>query len=460
MAEIVIVGAGPAGMAAAALLAEHGERPVLIDEAARPGGQIWRQPSAPVAPDHRRLLGRAGAAAFARAHAAFAAIAGRLDHRPRHLAWAVQQGEVFLADETRVSTVRAEALLLATGATDRLLPVPGWTLPGVFALGGAQALLKDQGAAIGRRVVFAGASPLLYLVARQYRAMGLEVAAVLDSTRLREKRAAFGELAASAPGLLARGIGHMAALGSAGVPIHHGVTALAIEGERRAEGVRFTDARGRVRHLACDAVALGFGLRPETQLAELAGASLRFDPDFRLWLPRLDPDGRAAPGLYAAGDGSMIGGAEAAELSGRLAAWAVLADRGRRVPQAEVLGLRRRLVRLYRFQRALARAFAWPAAWLATTPEATQLCRCEAVTLGALRAMLARPLGPCEINRAKALSRCGMGNCQARLCAPAMAEVIAQTLDLPLEEVGRLRGQAPVKPIPLGLDPAAAEVAP
>jgi NADPH-dependent 2,4-dienoyl-CoA reductase/sulfur reductase-like enzyme len=460
MADVAIVGAGPAGMAAAAVLVEHGLRPVLVDEAERPGGQVWRQPSAPVAPDKERLLGRTGAAEFTRAHAAFAAVAGKVNHRPRHLAWTVQDGELFMAEGSRITTLRPQALLLATGATDRLLPVPGWTLPGVFSLGGAQVLLKDQGTAIGRRVVFAGASPLLYLAAMQYRAMGVEVAAVLDTTRFAEKLRAAPGLARSAPHVLARGLSYMARLRAAGVPILHGVSGLAVEGEARAEAIRVRDQSGAQRRIACDAVALGFGLRAETQLADLAGATLRFDPVFRQWLPQTDASGRCSPGLYAAGDGCTIGGAEAAELSGRLAAWAILADRGAKVPEAELLALRRRLGRLRAFQRGLAQAFAWPGHWLHTTPAETVLCRCEAVTLGALRAALAQPLGPREVNRAKALTRCGMGRCQARFCGAAMTEAVAQALDRPLEEVGRLRGQAPVKPIPLDAALATEEAVP
>jgi NADPH-dependent 2,4-dienoyl-CoA reductase/sulfur reductase-like enzyme len=449
MRSAVIVGAGPAGMAAAAVLVRHGVRPVLVDEAERPGGQVWRKPSAPIAPDPAKLLGRAAAGEYAAAHAEFAGIADRVDHRPRHLAWNVQGREVFVAQGSVARAMPYDALLLATGATDRLLPVPGWTLPGVFSLGAAQTVLKDQGAVIGRRVVFAGASPLLYLAALQYRAMGIEIAAVLDTTRFAEKLRAAPQLAGTAPRMLLRGLSHMARLRAAGVPIHHGVTALAIEGEAQATGVRFRDAGGASQAIACDAVALGFGLRAETQLADLAGATLEFDATHRQWLPVADPDGRLAPGIYAAGDGCSIGGAEAAAVSGRLAAFAILADAGTRVPEDEVARLRQRLARLRAFQRGLARAFAWPAPWLADTPAETPLCRCEGVTLGALREAVAKPLGPREVNRAKALTRCGMGRCQARFCGLATAEAMALALGEPVAAMGRHRGQAPVKPIPL-----------
>jgi NADPH-dependent 2,4-dienoyl-CoA reductase/sulfur reductase-like enzyme len=449
MRSVVIVGAGPAGMAAAAVFAGHGVRPILVDEAERPGGQAWRKPTAPIRLDNQTLLGRALAAEHEAAHAEFAAVATQVDHRPRHLAWNVQGGELFVVHGSIARALRYDALLLATGATDRLLPVPGWTLPGVFSLGGAQTVLKDQGAVIGRRVVFAGASPLLYLAALQYRAMGVEVAAVLDTTRFAEKLRAMPALAGAAPGVLARGLSYMARLRAGGVPILHGVEDLAVEGEDRAQGVRFRDAGGAERRIECDAAALGFGLRAETQLLDLAGAPLAFDPDFRQWLPVADEDGRVAPGLYAAGDGNTIGGAEAAAISGRLAAHAILADGGATVPREEIAALRARLGRLRAFQRGLARAFAWPAYWLATTPPDTMLCRCESVTLSALREAVAKPLGPREVNRAKALTRCGMGRCQARFCGLATAEAMAQALGQPVEAMGRHRGQAPVKPIPL-----------
>lgn len=448
MASVVIVGAGPAGMAAAAALAAHGVRPVVLNENAQPGGQAWRRPTAPVAPDMRRLLG-SEFSKFERAHAAFAHALPRIDHRPETLAWNVFEGEVFAQSGRRGSALRYDALILATGATDRMLPVPGWTLPGVYTLGAAQTLLKDQGASIGQRVVFVGASPLLYLAAVQFRAMGVEVAAVLDTT-------GFGAKARAAPAMLSadarttlRGLGYMARLRRDGVALHLGASGITIEGEGRVAALRFRTASGAEQRIDCDAVALGFGLRPEIQLAELAGAALRFDPVFRQWLPDADADGRAGPGLYVAGDGATIGGADAAELSGRLAALAVLADAGRTVPEAERATLRGGLARLRRFQQAMAGAFAWPAHWLADTPPETPLCRCEGVTLGAMRDAVAQPLGPGEVNRAKAVTRCGMGRCQGRYCGLATAEVIAQARGVPIAGIGRLRVQAPVKPVPL-----------
>ena len=448
MGSVVIVGAGPAGMAAAAVLAEHGVRPILLNENAEPGGQAWRRPTAPIALDMRLLLG-SEFPKFERAHAAFAAALPRIEYRPNTLAWNAFEDEVFAQSDTHGSALRYDALILATGATDRMLPVPGWTLPGVYTLGAAQTLLKDQGASVGRRVVLAGASPLLYLAAVQFRAMGVDVAAVLDTTGPGAKaRAAPAMLAAQARTLF-RGLGYMARLRRDGVAIHLGVSALGIEGDGRVAQLRFRDRSGAGQRVACDAVALGFGLRAEIQLAELAGAPLRFDPVFRQWLPDADADGRAGRRLYVAGDGAAIGGADAAELGGRLAAYAVLADAGKAVPEAERAALRRGLARCRGFQRAMTGAFAWPAHWLAETPPETPLCRCEGVTLGAMRDAVGKPLGPGELNRAKAITRCGMGRCQGRFCGLATAELIAEARGVPLQEIGRLRVQAPVKPVPL-----------
>lgn len=448
MPRIVIVGAGPAGMAAAAVLVEHGLRPVVLNENTEPGGQAWRRATAPIAPDMKLLLG-SELPKFERAHAAFAAAAPRIDYRPNTLAWNVFDGEVFAQSDRRGAALRYDALILATGATDRMLPVPGWTLPGVYTLGAAQTLLKDQGATIGRRVAFVGASPLLYLAALQHHALGVNVAAVLDTTGAVAKARAVLALAGSDAHTFLRGLGYMARLWRGGVPMHLGATDFFIEGEERVTGLRIRSASGREQRVECDAVALGFGLRSEIQLAELAGSALRFDPVFRQWLPEADIDGRAGGGLYVAGDGATIGGADAAELSGRLAAFAVLQDAGKPVPEAERASLRASLARLRRFQRALAGAFAWPAHWLAAIPDDTPLCRCEGVTIGAMRDAVARPLGPAEVNRAKAITRCGMGRCQSRFCGLATAEVVAAGRGVPVERIGRLRVQAPVKPIPL-----------
>jgi len=154
-------------------------------------------------------------------------------------------------------------------------------------------------------------------------------------------------------------------------------------------------------------------------------------------------------GIYLAGDGARLAGADAAELAGRLAACAVLSDRGFSVPAAEFSALRRGLARMARFRAGLARAFPWPAHLAAALPDETLVCRCEAISAGEIRHAASDLCAP-EVNRAKAFVRLGMGRCQGRFCGLAGAEVLAAARRAPIESVGRLRGQAPVKPLPIG----------
>ncbi|MGO4670004.1 FAD-dependent oxidoreductase [Bosea sp. 2RAB26] len=447
MADIVIIGAGPAGISAAEVLCAQGLRPILIDEGARAGGQGYRRPADDLALDMTRLMG-SEAGKYVTLHRRFAALRPKIDYRPRTLVWAIDGNQLHLLCDERAETLAFDRLLIASGAMDRVAPLPGWTLPGVFTLGGAQVALKDQGCLIGSRVAFLGSSPLLALAAKQYRDMGAQIAVIADTTPFAAKAATIPALL-RAPRTLLRGIWYMGASLRAGTEMLHGVTPIAVEGADRVEALVLADARGRERRFACDAVALGYGLKPETQLADLARAEFAYDPDFRLHLPRIDSLGRARPGLYLAGDGVRIGGADAAEASGALAAHAILADLGHPQDSEAVRRLARQVERLRAFQRGLARAFAWPAAQIAVLPDSVTLCRCENVTVGEVRAAMEKELGPIEVNRVKAMTRCGMGRCQGRVCGPALQEIVAAKSGQDGACAGRLRGQAPVKPIAL-----------
>jgi len=249
-------------------------------------------------------------------------------------------------------------------------------------------------------------------------------------------------------------------LSKAGVPVYRGVQPIEIKGSPQTgvSGVEVALAGGKRIEFACDAVALGYHLRPETQLADLAGCRFIFDDAAQQWLVQIDSDGRSSvKGVYLAGDGARVRGADAAERSGRLAALAALQDHG---VQAAGIGdmqrLRDELARFSRFAAGLREAFPWPAQFAAALPDETIVCRCEAITAGELRRVV-RETGAQEANRAKAFSRVGMGRCQGRYCGHAGAEVIAAAACVPLASVGRLRGQAPVKPLPVALTEEAAQ---
>ena len=452
MIKVAIVGAGPAGIGAADVLAGHGAAVTVIDEGREAGGQIYRRARSGLKLDIDALLG-SEAANYRTFHTTVDRLRDRIDYRRQTLVWSIGEKRLHTLCGDMADSVAFDALILATGATDRVLPIPGWTLPGVFTLGGAQVLLKEHGCLIGRRVVFCGSSPLLYLAAKQYHAMGAEIVAVLDTTPFAAKLGAASDLLA-APQTFMRGLSYMNALRSAHVPIKHGIRLVAIEGADSVEAVRYVDQRGQEAVLPCDAVAYGFGLKPETQLAELAGAELRYGSVFRQWLPHADDDGRCGNGLYIAGDGATIGGAQAAALSGKLAASALLEDFKIAIKGVDRSGTRQKITRLRRFQRGVARAFVWPIPAIHELADTTMVCRCEGITAGELRASIRAGFGPTEVNRLKAITRCGMGRCQGRFCGLTAAELTAHELNVPLETVGRLRAQPPIKPIPLAISSA------
>src|SRR5690606_3996219 len=182
-------GAGPAGIRAAGVIAAQGLRPILVDEGRHPGGQGYRRPSPGLSLDMDALMGTE-AGKYKALHTDFAALLPQIDYRSRTLVWGIEDRRLYCVRDGRQTTIAFDALVVATGAIDRIAPLPGWTLPGVFTLGGAQAVLKDQGCLVGRRVAFLGASPLLSLAALQYRKLGAEVVAVCDTSPFRDKIAA------------------------------------------------------------------------------------------------------------------------------------------------------------------------------------------------------------------------------------------------------------------------------
>ncbi|BBK31631.1 NADPH-dependent 2,4-dienoyl-CoA reductase/sulfur reductase-like enzyme [Stella humosa] len=447
--RIVIVGAGPAGTRAAEAFVRHGLRPVVIDEAQRSGGQIYRRQPPGFSRPAKAVYGfEAGRAEGV--HGAFDALAGSIDHRPETLVWNIQAGAVHTAPAGggAVGRVEYDALILATGACDRVIPFPGWTTAGVYTLGAAQIALKYQACAIGGRVVFMGTGPLLYLVAYQYAKAGAKVAAVLDTTTFATKLGALRRLLA-VPQAFLKGLYYLGWLRRHGVAIHEGVTPVRAEGEQAVTAMVFRTARGQERRIECDAVGFGYGLQSETQLADLVGCSFVYEPHSRQWLPEADADGRSSvAGVYLAGDGRRVRGADFAEMAGELAALAVLHDVGRPAAGDRLAELRRGLDRGLRWGGALQAVFPVPHRFLGDLPAETVLCRCEGVTVGDARRAV-DDLDAREINRAKALSRIGMGRCQGRYCGLSAATILAETAGADPSTAMRLRGQAPVKPIPL-----------
>jgi NADPH-dependent 2,4-dienoyl-CoA reductase/sulfur reductase-like enzyme len=446
---VIIIGAGPAGVRAAQTVARAGLKPIVIDEAARAGGQIYRRPPENFTRNHAELYGSEAERAQA-IHQDFAALEGQIDYRPESLVWNVADGHVWTARDGETQAIAYDALIICSGASDRVAPVKGWQAAGCYSLGGAQIALKAQGCAIGHRVIFLGSGPLLYLAAAQYVKAGADVAAVLDTSPFWLRVKAAPKLA-ELPDLLWQGVKLLADLKRAGVPVLTGVEPVEIHGDPQS-GVSGVTVRhkGASKHFAGDAVAMGWHVKPEAQLADLARVPFAFDTLTRQWLPQSDALGRAGNKVYLGGDGAKVAGARSAEVTGELAAIAALADLGLAVDADRRRWLLSEKARYARFAQGLAQAFPWPHHMVAAIPDEAIVCRCEAVTAATLRASVQSAHAQ-EANRAKAFSRVGMGRCQGRYCGHASAEIIAAARAVPLEKTGRLRGQAPVKPIPVSL---------
>jgi NADPH-dependent 2,4-dienoyl-CoA reductase/sulfur reductase-like enzyme len=444
----VIVGAGPAGIRAAQTLLAHGVTPCLVDEGLRGGGQIYRRQPENFRREPKALYGFEASKAVA-VHQTMDQLAAAIDYRPQTLVWNAEDNRLDTLQNRHAGQIDYQNLIVATGATDRILPVPGWTLPGVYSLGAAQIALKYQGCAIGERVVFAGSGPLLYLVAYQYAKAGAKVVAVLDSAPFSAQCRALPALLGQ-PLTLAKGLYYRAWLTAHGIPVHQGATLQRIDGEKRVSAAQW-QGNAAVKHLECDAVAFAHALRSETQLADLLGCDFHWSPLNRAWLPSRDNAGRSSvKGVYLAGDGAGIMGADAAEMAGELAALTLLADNGYTVDPARAAELQARLAGVERFRHGLETAFPFPVDWAAKTPDETVVCRCEEVSAGDIRAVVTD--GHWEMNRVKAMCRVGMGRCQGRMCGLAAAEIVAHSSGRELASIGRLRGQAPIKPLPFGVE--------
>ncbi|NDW06613.1 FAD/NAD(P)-dependent oxidoreductase [Jiella pacifica] len=441
--RVVIVGAGPAGIRAAEVLTNAGLRPTVVDEGMRSGGQIYRRAPEGFKRAADKLYGSEAKKAQA-LHACFDRMLAedRLAYFPLSSVLAIADDGLQVLTADGLQQIAFDRLIIATGATERLAPVPGWESAGVYGLGAMQIALKAQGVALGRRIVLAGSGPLLTLVATQLEAAGAEIAAVLDTSSLAKQLHGLPQMLAR-PRLVARGMAMRAQLGRryrAGVRLDRIETS-----SEGVEAISWTH-RGTTHRTECDAVGLGWHLRAETQLAGLAGATFTYDHSFAQWLPKADAMGRAGERLYLAGDGLRIRGADGAEVAGRLAAVACLEDMGLSAPDARADA--RRMRRLDRFAEGIARAFPWPAEVVRQLPDDAVVCRCESITAGALRDAV--DAGGSEANRAKSLSRVGMGRCQGRYCQLAGAEIVAAQANLDVATVGRLRDQAPVRPAPIG----------
>jgi thioredoxin reductase len=454
---LVIVGAGPAGMAAASAAAEQGVEVLMLDEQPRVGGQIARQP-----PAQFEVTPWLPGAAYRRPRQLIADIEADAAVRRMHGAsvWGVFPGrdpsdrfEIMAVHDGQGLRIRAARVLVAAGCYEQPAPFPGWTLPGVMGVGAVQTLLKSQQVVPGERIVLAGSHPLMLVAAAQLAAAGRPVDAVVfaQSWRsvlgLRPWRAWWGRQA------LFDAAAALAMVRRAGSRLMFGALPSAALGADRVEQVRIIHHGGREEALDCDTLATCFGFLPSSELARQAGASAR-----RLhngeWAVVTDTLMRTSiAGLYAAGEVRGVAGAEAAAAEGELAGLAVAVDEA----LANLADIAPRLRRLQRTARRR-RAFADELRRVSTLPVKRQrsmadpdtiVCRCETVTAREIAAALADNITADSASAVKLLTRVGMGPCQGRMCEHGVSQIIAHARGKPWPQPDGYVVRAPVKPVPI-----------
>jgi NADPH-dependent 2,4-dienoyl-CoA reductase/sulfur reductase-like enzyme len=389
-ADVAVVGGGPAGIAAACRAAESGASTILIDEGVAPGGQIYRHRPPQVPEGARRWIERLERSGARRLSGASVFDAVRVANGFR---LAAEAG-------ARAVTVTAQRVVLATGARELFLPFPGWTLPGVMGAGGAQALWKSGASFRGRSAVVAGSGPLLLPVAASLSKAGARIALVAEQAGAGEL-AGFAASLWRAPGKLREAAGYRSAFARA--PYRAGWWIARALGSDRLEAVVATDGR-RSREIACDLLAVGYGLVPNTELPRLLGCAMR-----RGTVVVDLHQQTSVPDVSCAGEPCGVAGVEVALAEGEIAG---LSASGRRDRDAE-RRLARRRANGRRLASRMASAFRLRGELKALATAETTICRCEDVPRGAFE--------DCSSSReAKLATRAGMGPCQGRICGPAL----------------------------------------
>lgn len=460
--DVLIVGGGPAGMAAASSAADAGLDAVLIDERPTLGGQVYKQPGPGMRVADPREMGTqyaAGRALIDEVEASAAHVRLRtsvVDLEPAADGWTA----MVQTEGEPVAAVRARRVIVAAGAHDRPVVFPGWTLPGVITAGGLQTLAKTQSFVPGQRVVFAGSGPVALAFPAQLAGYGANIVTALEAGPA-PSPADLVKIAASAPGnvgLLGDAARYQAALLTHRIPLRYRRMVVRVEGDGRVE--RVVHARvdrdwrivpGSEESVEADVLCLGYGFTPSAELLRLAGCDFDVDEDLGGPVVRRDDAGRTTvPGIYAAGDGAGVEGSAVAVDEGRIAAFAVAEDAGILTPDratAASTSLRRRIARRRALTRATGRMYRVGEGIFDLAEGDTVVCRCEGVSERDLREAVAT--AP-DVSAVKALTRAGMGPCQGRMCGRHIAAMIARERGVPTADVAPATPRMPVRPVPIG----------
>lgn len=445
--DLIIIGGGPAGLAAATTAAQAGIECLLIDEQATPGGQIYR--SVQTVPRQRaKLLGPDYECGLELVRAFNESGANYLSGTA---VWNLTpQREIGILRDGRASLKRAERVIIASGAMERPVPFPGWTLPGVMPAGAGQILLKSSGLVPADGVVLAGSGPLLLLIAWQYLQAGVTINAILDMTPAGNLLRALPYLpkALSAYRYLVKGLQYQWRLKFSGVPFYRGVSSIRALGSETVEAVEFS-YRNKKERIETPLLFSHFGVIPDSHLSRCTNCDHRWDKQQLCWRPVTDEWGNSTlDGIAIVGDGAGIGGAVAARHYGRLAG----------LGSAHALGYlsaaqrdeasrndRRWLKRDLHIRPFLEAAFRPPPVLLNEPGDATLVCRCEEISAATIRDAIRN--GHHDTNQVKYFTRCGMGPCQGRQCDNAVSQLVAHELRIEMSAAGGYRIRPPIRPL-------------
>ncbi len=452
--DLVVLGAGPAGVAAANVASKEGAEVVIIDENSSAGGQIYRAPPNEFQPQNsfksdefregekqRNLLENSNLTALF-----------------KHRVWSVSSDLVVsTVGPNGLSSWHARSLIIANGALERIIPFPGWTIPGVIGLAASTILLKSQYVLPGQSTVVAGCGPLLIAVANGIIKSGGKVSAIIDLNSKSDWIKAFPRLL-SRPDQLFKGMSWFANIMKAGIKLYGGH---AVTNTKQVDNVlrisiapinsagSILDSKNQ-KIVEGDCLAIGHGLFPSTEITRLLKAKHIYDPLKGGWVPLIDDDFRSSiPGVYIAGDATGISGAFSAVQKGRIAGMAAVRDLNVMSSQKYKAKIKSELIILKKnenFGKAAVRLMKFRPELIQTITSETIVCRCEDVFRSEIDEAIES--GARDLNQLKAWTRCGMGPCQGRTCSEAIEAILASKVGS-RELAGQWTGRTPLRPVPI-----------
>ena len=460
-AEFLVIGAGPAGMSVATKLAQSGVTVLVVDERKALGGQYFKQPSSSFAVNESQLDSqyRKGRALMQKFDQSGAKILLGVK------IWAADSPEYFLAyDENKKYVLKPNKVVIATGAFERGLAFPGWTLPGVMTTGAGQSLLRSYQVAPGNCVAIAGNGPLNLQLAAELIRTGAKVSVIAESSKvLRPKNLMRGiGLFLLSPKIALTGAGYIFTILKAKTKILTGQVVIQASGTENISQVNFApiDSKGNpstkseeITSFAVDSLTTGYGFMPSNEIARMLGCAHKIDKRWHYLTTTRNLIGATnLANVWVIGDGSGINGAQVAKSNGDLLALELLRQRGEKQSLPKILRRRiayLRLINQLSFQRILWQIFKAPILLDQVATEETNICRCLSITLAQTR--LAITEDTITAGAAKRINRVGMGRCQGRYCSPIIQKLVADNSGVQIDEFAGFAPQIPIKPVEIGV---------